>query len=46
MSSEREFFNQINQETGMFENLSKYVIPNELNHFAKKARKQVKLFSS
>ena len=31
-----EFFNQINSGTDIFENLSKYVIPNELNGFAKK----------
>ena len=36
MSNETEFFNQINSETDMFENLPKYVTTNELNQFAKK----------
>ena len=36
MSNEMEFFNQINSETDMFEKLSKYITPNELNQLAKK----------
>ena len=36
VSNETEFFNQINSERNMFENLSKYVTPNELKQFAKK----------
>ena len=36
MSNKTEFFNQSNSETDMFENLSKYITPNELNHFAEK----------
>ena len=36
ISNETEFFNEINSETDMFENLLKYVTPNELNQFAKK----------
>ena len=31
MSNETEVINQINSETDMFENLSKYVTPNEMN---------------
>ena len=33
MSSETELFTQVNSETDMFENLSKYITPNELNQF-------------
>ena len=36
MSNEREFFNQINSETDIFQNLLKCVTPEELNQFAKK----------
>ena len=36
MSNETEFFNQRNSEIDMFENLSKYVTPHELNQFARK----------
>ena len=43
MSRKGEFFNQINPETNMFENLSQYVTPNKLNQFEKK---QLELFSS
>ena len=45
MSNETEFFNQINSETDMFQKLSKYLTPNELNEFPRKARK-LELFSS
>ena len=45
MSNETEFFNQINSETDMFENLSKCVTPNEMNQFAKK-KKDFKFFPS
>ena len=38
MSNETEFFTQINSETDMFENLSKYITPNELNQFFKKQK--------
>ena len=36
MSRGTKFFNQINAETEVFENLSKYVTSNELNQYAKK----------
>ena len=35
MSRKGDFFNQINPDSNMFENLSQYVTPNKLNQFEK-----------
>lgn len=44
MSRGTKFFNQINAETEVFENLSKYVTSNELNQYAKKQGNSLNFF--